>query len=145
MLFSWKNFRKPRSQRLILPCVLQFSSVQSLSRVRLFVTPWITVRQASLSITNSQSSLRLTSIESVMPPSHLIFYRPLLLLPEPLPASESFPMSQLFAWGDQSTGASALASFQRNPRVDLQNFIIAQTYFFQQSCLILQFFFKFKF
>ena len=50
----------------------QFSSVQSLSRVRLFVTPWITVCQASLSITNSQSSLKLTSIQSVMPSSHLI-------------------------------------------------------------------------
>ena len=59
----------------------QFSSVQSLSRVRLFVTPWIAARQASLSITNSWSSLRLTSIESVMPSSHLILCRPLLLLP----------------------------------------------------------------
>ena len=57
------------------------SSVQSLSRVRLFATPWITARQASLSITNSWSSLRLTSIESVMPSSHLILCRPLLLLP----------------------------------------------------------------
>ena len=51
---------------------LQFSSVQSLSRVRLFATPWIAARQASLSITNSRSSLKLTSIESVMPSSHLI-------------------------------------------------------------------------
>ena len=58
------------------------SSVQSLSRVRLFVTPWIAARQASLSITNSQSSLRLTSIESVMPSSHLILCRPLFLLPQ---------------------------------------------------------------
>ena len=57
------------------------SSVQSLSRVRLFVTPWITARQASLSITNSRNSLRLMSIESVMPSSHLILCRPLLLLP----------------------------------------------------------------
>ena len=57
-----------------------FSSVQSLSRVRLFATPWITARQASLSITNSRSSLRLMSIESVMPSSHLILCRPLLLL-----------------------------------------------------------------
>ena len=65
---------------------LQFSSVQSLSHVWLFVTPWITARQASLSITNSQSSLKLTSIESVMPSSHLIFCRPLLLLP-PIPPS----------------------------------------------------------
>ena len=66
--------------------LLSFSSVQSLSRVRLFATPWITARQASLSITNSQSSLRLTSIESVMPSSHLILGRPLLLRP-PIPPS----------------------------------------------------------
>ena len=58
-----------------------FSSVQSLSRVRLFATPWIPARQASLSITISRSSLRLTSIESVMPSSHLILGHPLLLLP----------------------------------------------------------------
>jgi len=58
----------------------QFSSVQSLSRVRLFATPWIAARQASLSITNSWSSLRLTSIESVIPSSHLILCHPLLLL-----------------------------------------------------------------
>ena len=58
-----------------------FSSVQSLSRVWLFATPWIAARQASLSITNSRSSLRLTSIEPVMPSSHLILSHPLLLLP----------------------------------------------------------------
>ena len=62
------------------------SSVQSLSRVPLFATPWIAARQASLSITNSRSSLKLTSIESVMPSSHLILCRPLLLLP-PIPPS----------------------------------------------------------
>ena len=60
--------------------------VQLLSRVRLFATPWTAARQASLSITNSRSSLRLTSIESVMPSSHLILCRPLLLLP-PMPPS----------------------------------------------------------
>ena len=65
---------------------VQFSSGQSLSHVRLFTTPWIAARQASLSITNSQSSLRLTSIKSVMPSSHLILCRPLLLLP-PIPPS----------------------------------------------------------
>ena len=64
-----------------LSCFSQFNSVQSLSRVRLFAAPWIAARQASLSITNSQSSLRLTSIESVMPSSHLILCRPLLLPP----------------------------------------------------------------
>ena len=62
-----------------------FPSVQ-FSSVRLFATPWIPAHQASLSITNSQSSLRLTSIESVMPSSHLILCRPLLLLP-PVPPS----------------------------------------------------------
>ena len=61
-------------------------SDQSLSHVRLFATPRIAARQASLSLTNSQSSLRLTSIESVMPSSHLILCRPLLLLP-PIPPS----------------------------------------------------------
>ena len=60
---------------------VQFSSVQSLSRVRLFATPWIAVRQASLSITISRSSLKLTSVKSEMPSSHLILRRPLLLLP----------------------------------------------------------------
>ena len=89
----------------------QLSSVQPLSCVQLSVTPWTVARQASLSITNSQSSLKLTSIESVMPSNHLILCRPLLLLPQSLSASESFPMSQLFAWGGQSTGVSALASF----------------------------------
>ena len=54
--------------------------------------------------TNSRSSLKLTSIESVMPYSHLFQCHPLLLLPQSLPASESFPMSQLFLWGSQSTG-----------------------------------------
>ena len=72
-------------QTFKLLCIssVQFSSV---SRVRLFATPWITACQASLSITNSQISLRLTSIESVMPSSHLILCRPLLLLP-PIPPS----------------------------------------------------------
>ena len=66
--------------------VFQFSSVQSLSCVWPFVTPWIAARQASLSITISRSSLKLTSIDSVMPSSHLILCHPLLLLP-PIPPS----------------------------------------------------------
>ena len=65
---------------------IQFSSVQSLSRVRLFVTPWIAACQASQSITNSWSSPKLMSIELAMPSSHLILCRPLLLLP-PIPPS----------------------------------------------------------
>jgi len=83
-----------------------FSSVQSLSRVRLFVTPWIAARQASLSITNSRSSPRLTSIESVMPSSHLILCRPLLLLP-PIPPSIS-----LFQWVNSSHEMAKVLQFQ---------------------------------
>ena len=68
------------------PTLIHFSSVQSLSHVRLFVTPWIAACQASLSITNSRSSPRLMCNELVMPSSHLILCRPLLLLP-PIPPS----------------------------------------------------------
>ena len=64
-------------------CKVQFNSVQSLSHVQLFVTPWIAAHQASLSITNSQSLPKLMSIESVMPSSHLILCRPFLLPPIP--------------------------------------------------------------
>ena len=67
-----------------------FSSVQSFSHVQLFATPWITAHQSSLSITNSQSSLKLMSIESVMPSSHLILCRPLLLLPPIAPTIRVF-------------------------------------------------------
>ena len=67
----------------------QFNSVQSLSHVQLFATPWIAARQASLAITNSRSSLTLMSIESVMSSSHLILCCPLLLLP-PIPPSIRF-------------------------------------------------------
>ena len=85
------------------------SSAQSLNHVRLFATLWIAAHQASLSITNSWSSPKLMSIELVMPSSHLILCHP-LLLPQSLPASGSFPISQLFAWGGQSIGVSASAS-----------------------------------
>ena len=66
--------------------IIKYSSVQSLSRVRLFATSWITARQTSLSITNCRSSPKLMSIESVIPSSHLILCHPLLLLP-PIPPS----------------------------------------------------------
>ena len=71
--------------------MLQFSWVQSLSHVQLFATPWITACQASLSITNSRSSLKLMSIELVMLSSHLILCRPLLLLPPIPPSIRVFP------------------------------------------------------
>ena len=84
-------------------------SVQLLSFVQLFATPWTAACQASLSITNSRSLLKLMSIESVMPSNHLILCHP-LLLPSVFPASGSFPVSQLFTSGGQSIGASASAS-----------------------------------
>ena len=87
----------------------QFSSVHLLSRVQLFATPWIIACQASLSITNSQSSLKLMSIESVMPSSHFILCHPFSSCPQSFPAAGSFPMSQLFAWGGQSIRVTALA------------------------------------
>ena len=104
---------------IFLP-VDKFSSVQSLSHVWLFATPWISARQASLSITNCRSSLRVMSIESVMPSSHLLLCRPLLLLP-PIPLS-------IRVFSNESTlhdVAKVLEfqlqhhCFQRNPRADL--------------------------
>jgi len=100
-ILLWRSVFHPGYFSCSLRLPFQFSSVQSLSRVRLFATPWIAARQASLCITNSQSSLRLKSIESVMPSSHLILWRPLLLLPPIPPASESFPLVFLimkFQW-----------------------------------------------
>ena len=94
----------------LLMIIIQFSSVKSLSCVQLFATPWITAHQASLSITNSWSLLKLMSIESIMPSSHFILCRPLLLLPPIHPSIRVFPMSQLFTWGSQSIGVSASAS-----------------------------------
>ena len=76
---------------------------------RLLRVPWTAAHQASLS-TNSWSLFKLVSIKSVMTSNHLILCRPLLLLPSVFPASGSFPMSQLFASGDQSIGASLLLS-----------------------------------
>ena len=73
-------------KQVILRLSVRFSSVQSLSHVQLFATPWTAAHQASLSITNFWSSLKLMSIESVMPSSHLIPCHPLLLLP-PIPPS----------------------------------------------------------
>ena len=86
----------------------QFSSVAQ--SCPLFANPWIKACQASLSITISWSSLKLTSIDLVMPSSHLILCCLLLLLPQSFPASESFPVSWIFTRRGQSTGVSALAS-----------------------------------
>ena len=85
-------------------CPITFSSVQSLSRVQLFTTPWTSAHQTSLSITNSQSLLKLMSTESVMPSNHLIL--------QSFSASGSFHMSQLFTSGGQSITASASVNIQ---------------------------------
>ena len=90
--------------------VQEFSSVQSLSHVWLFPTPWTAICQASLSISNSLSLLKLIFINSVIASNHLILCHPLLLLSSIFPASQSFSMSQFFTSGDQSIGASTSAS-----------------------------------
>ena len=89
---------------------VQFSSVHSLSRVWLFVTPWIAARQASLSITSSRSSLKLSPSSRWCHPAISSSVVPFSSSPQSLRASGSFPMTQLFAWGGQSIGVSALAS-----------------------------------
>ena len=86
------------------------SSVQLLSHVWLFVTPWVAAFKASLSITNSWSLLKFMFIESVMPSNHLIPHCPLLFPPSIFPSIRVFKMSQFFASGGQSIGASASAS-----------------------------------
>ena len=84
--FFWPLRLLSLSSPVHMPALFQFSSVQSLSHVRLFVTPWLAAHQASLSIANSRSSPKLMSIELVIPSNHLILCRPLLLLP-PIPPS----------------------------------------------------------
>ena len=86
------------------------SSVQSLSHVQLFVTPWTAACQASLSITNSWNPPKPMSIESVMPSPISCSVVPFSSCPQSFPASGSFQMSQLFTSGDQSIGVSALTS-----------------------------------
>ena len=87
-LAFWKSF--------LLTSHLLFSSVQSLSCVWLLVTPWTVARQASLSITNPQSLLKIMPIESVMPSNHLILCRPLLLLPSIFPSIRVFSNESVF-------------------------------------------------
>ena len=94
---------------LVMPFTL-FSSVQSLSRVQLLATPRTAAHQASLSITNSRSSLKVMSIESVMPSNHLTLCHPLLLPLSIFPSIRVFSMSQLFTSGGQSIGVSASTS-----------------------------------
>ena len=126
LMTEWRRTKKPldESKRVDIyymissmswsdkPASVHFSSVQSLSHVRLFATPWISACQASLSITNScrvHSDSRPSS--QWCHPAISSSVVPFSSCPQPLPASDSFPMSQLFSWGGQSTGVSTLASF----------------------------------
>ena len=87
-----------------------FSSVQSLSCVQLFVTPWTAAYQASLSVTNSQSLLKLMPIKLVVPSSHLVLCHLFSSCLQYFPASGSFPRSQFFTSGGQSIGVSSSIS-----------------------------------
>ena len=98
-----------RSSRCCNPCLLPMPFC-SLAVMSDSVTPWTAALQASLTVTISQSLLKLTSVDLVMPSNHLILCCPLLLLPSVFPVSGSFLMSWLFASHGQSTGASASAS-----------------------------------
>ena len=89
---------------------VQFSSIQSLSRVRLFATPWTAKHQASLSITNSQSLLKLMCIKLVMPSNHLILCHPLLLLPSIFPSIRVFSSESVLRIMWPSSGVSASTS-----------------------------------
>ena len=112
-LFHWtaKSIATVRAEILVSPPPpTNPSSVQSLSCVRLFVTPWTTAHQSSLSIANSQSPPKPMSIESVMPSSHLITVTPFSSCPQSFPASGSFAVSQLFTSGGQSIRVSASTS-----------------------------------
>ena len=98
--------RSRESHRLLASWSRLFSSVRWLSHVWLFATPWTAARQASLSITNSQSFLRLMCIELVMPSNHLILWVPFSSCLQSFPASGSFPMSQFLTSGGQSIRTS---------------------------------------
>ena len=106
----WVTKSQRRLKQLCTAQTALISSVQSLSRAWLFATPWTTAHQASLSISSSQSLLKLMSIELVTPSNHLILCCPFSSCPQSFPASGSFPSSQFFASGGQSIGASASAS-----------------------------------
>ena len=117
----WELVEAPWEHPRVLPYLfslhsVQFSSVQSLSLVRLSATPWIAARHASLSITNSRSSLGITSMESVMPSSDLILCRPLLLLPQSLPASVFFNESTLcMRWPKYWSFSFSIIPFKKIP------------------------------
>ena len=114
--------------------IINISSVQSLSRVWLFATPWTTARQASLSITNSQSPPKPMSIESEMPSNHLTFWRPILLLPSILPSIRVFSNESAFfciRWPKYWSFSFSFSPFSEHPglisfRMDWLDLLAAQ-------------------
>ena len=105
----WKTWNTDNTKcwkiRALIHCLVQFSSVHLLSRVRLFATPWTAAHEASLSITNTRRLLKLKSIASVMPSNHLILRVPFSSCLQSFPASGSLQMSQFFTSGGQSQKA----------------------------------------
>ena len=106
--WAYIHNKNTKSKGTLTPMFTVFVVVQLLSCVCLFVTPWTTARQASLSFTISQSLLKQMHIESGMASNHLILCHPFSSCPQSFPASGSFPTSHLFTPGGQSIGASAL-------------------------------------
>ena len=120
-IMMWIYWKLILSTSRELCCVLRliFSSIQSLSRVRLFATPWIAACQASLSITIFQSSLKLMSIELVMPSSHLILCRPLFLLPPTPPSIRVFSNEStlLMRWPKYWSFRFTISPSKEHPRL----------------------------
>ena len=119
---KWQSVIRAQTRDIWKTHPILFSSVQLLSCVQLFATPWIAAHQASLSITNSQSPLKLMSIESVMPSSHLILCCPFLLLPSIPPSSRVFSSESVFCirWPrNWSFSFSISPSNEQTPRTDL--------------------------
>ena len=112
---------------------VQFSSVQSLSHVQLFVTPWIAARQASLSITSSQSPLKPMSIESVMPSNHLILHYPLLLLPPIPPSIRVFSKESIYIY----IFVFVLIRILQRNRTYINSWYIYNIYMYYKECNIL--------
>ena len=106
--FNVRDLESCRHKGSIL--LVQFTSVQSVSHVQCFATPWTAALQASLSITSSWSLLKLKSIESVMSSNHLILCRPLFLLPSIFPSIRVFSNESVLRISGQSIGVSASAS-----------------------------------
>ena len=117
-LYKWIFFFEQKFMIHSFYPSVQFSSVQSLSRVQLFTTPWTTARQASLSITNSQSYSNSCPLTWWCHPTILPSVVPFSSCPQSFPASGSFQMTQFFTSGGQSTGVPALASFLRKNTQD---------------------------